>query len=431
MILLFSVFIIIIFLFAYNYLDGFLSPTVQISGMFFIGAISFLLYSNYWNTDLSISTFSVLCVGIFLFFIGEVLATLFHFKRINCSFVRPQAELLNEEFLTEKHYYIDSRNYFFLLSISILALVLHYKYTLQLSIAAGNTSSDFSRMINMAYYAKYNLDNIPHEPFYTTIGLVIGHCFALYCLFILCLTSIRKTWSFASIIYIIPVIIYILQIMLNGGRTSFLRIIIFTMLCYIYLYQRCSINRSQQWKVFIKVIVLIVVFFLVYRFYGVLRGSLNTDLYSLLSYPGSTIQALNVYLDKPSYSTVFGEETLITIRHILSRFGLTNYTRNVELSSVYWENGATNIYTAFRRYIADYKPVGCMIILLILGVFYGSLKSNLKRSNRITSLIFYSYLSYPVIEFLFEERFFISIISAGTVYYIVVILMMRNLVKCK
>lgn len=148
-------------------------------------------------------------------------------------------------------------------------------------------------------------------------------------------------------------------------------------------------------------------------------------------HPGTPIAALNEYLKSPTMSSTFGEETLITVKHILNKLGFNFKVASVSLPQVTWNNGSTNIYTAFRRYIADYTLVGMIIIMFFMGVFYGALYKRIKMKKTISSVILYGFLLYPVTECLFEERFFIGVLSAGTVYFLITIWLMKGIVAEK
>ena len=158
------------------------------------------------------------------------------------------------------------------------------------------------------------------------------------------------------------------------------------------------------------------------------RGSLSSEWDNILSYPGTTIEALNLYLVKGESSQYFGEETLMIIYGILNKLGGNFPVSSLALPSVTWTNGGTNVYTALRRYVADYTILGMAMIQFCQGLFYGILYKKMRQKRTSTSILIYAYLMYPVVESIFEERFLIGICSAGTIYILVCIYIMNRIV---
>ena len=285
-------------------------------------------------------------------------------------------------------------------------------------------------MLTYIYYGKYNLTGLPEEPVYITLGRVITQVFAMYSFYVLANNTIIKKFRAKYLVYIIPIVIYVIQASLSGGRTQYFRLLIQMMVIALSIYSLSGSNRLKKvnYKQIVKVILLGVCFLIMYRLYGVLRGSVSSEWDNILSYPGTTIEALNYYLVKSETSQYFGEETLMTINGIINKFGFDLPVSALALPSVTWTNGGTNVYTALRRYIADYTVVGMCLIQFMQGFFYGSIYKRMRQRRTTTSILVYAYLIYPVVESIFEERFLIGVCSAGTIYVLVCIYFMNRIV---
>jgi len=425
----FLLFLILVMLFftTYYYFSGLISPSVQLIGMFLVGCFCYIMFSQTWEADLSFNTIFVVSSTLIMFSLGEAVSK--RTKIIDISFGKRNRYVCIDCDTIRNNIFIIKNCYFIVLTIlSAVILYFYYKYTMKLSAAAGNIYG-FSRMINFAYNAKNNLSDMPDEPSYVTLGLVISRCFAYYCIFITTFNAIVKHRKLGNLKYFIPIMLYLAQALLASGRTQLLRFCIHYLITFMVLQENISIRKKIQAKTFFKIIAVAVLFLAAYRAYGIWRGSLHTDMVEILSYPAAPLQALNLYLDNPKYSDVFGGETLVTIRSILRKIGIDSPNLPLSLSAIRWSNGSTNIYTAIRRYIADYYIVGMFIIVFILGFFYGYLKKWMLQNGQLVSLIIYAMLIYPVIEFLFEERFFIGVLSAGTLYYLICVLLMKRIIR--
>lgn len=396
-----------------------LSPSVELSAMYCVSLFCFCLYANTWETDLYIKTIFVITVGIVCFVLGEMCSNKIRIIKNISNRLEIQISLLE----------IGKIPFFILTVASIVTLVLYFRYSYDYSVAAGNKYG-YVYMLTYIYYGKYNLTGLPEEPVYITLGRVITQVFAMYSFYVLANNTIIKKFRAKYLVYIIPIVIYVIQASLSGGRTQYFRLLIQMMVIALSIYSLSGSNRLKKvnYKQIVKVILLGVCFLIMYRLYGVLRGSVSSEWDNILSYPGTTIEALNYYLVKSETSQYFGEETLMTINGIINKFGFDLPVSALALPSVTWTNGGTNVYTALRRYIADYTVVGMCLIQFMQGFFYGSIYKRMRQRRTTTSILVYAYLIYPVVESIFEERFLIGVCSAGTIYVLVCIYFMNRIV---
>lgn len=421
-------FVLLVLLFFFNYKinGGIYSPAVQLCGMYMISCLSFMINASNWHADLLLQTILSIIWAILCFSLGEYVLSSIKIKKIHLNWKWLNSIKISE--CIKGNVYIPKKVFIILSVISFITFVLHFDYTRCLALAAGNKYG-LSQMINFAYYAKYNLEGMPDESFFVTLGLVCSHVFACISLLVYTLKAINREYKGKNLIYLIPVLLYIAQVVLNGGRTAFLRIIIFEILLTLSLLYFKSGSFELNFKIIGAVIGCVVLFLFIYRFYGILRGSQHSGWNTILAYPGTALQAYNVYLEEPSSSAFFGQETMTTIYHIMNKLGFSLPSGTLSLPSIYWHNGGTNVYTALRRYVADYSYFGAGLIMFLLGSFYGALKRWMFESKSVLATLLYAYLAYPVIEFIFEERFMIGVVSAGTVYYIIMFILLQHILK--
>lgn len=412
-------FTILVMIYCLSRYKNLLSPSVELTAMYSISLFCFCLYANTWKTDLYIKTIIVIVIGVICFVLGEAGSNKIRLKLTGIKSSENKAALLE----------IPKVTFLILTIISLVTLVLYFRYSYDYSVAAGNKYG-YAYMLTYIYYGKYNLTGMPDEPTYITMGRVVSQVFSMYSFYVLANNTIIKRFKARYLVYVIPILIYILQASLSGGRTQYFRLLIQLMIISLSTY---SLNGSKRlkkvnYKQIVKVILLGVGFLIAYRLYGVMRGSLSSEWDNILSYPGTTIEALNLYLVKGESSQYFGEETLMIIYGILNKLGGNFPVSSLALPSVTWTNGGTNVYTALRRYVADYTILGMAMIQFCQGLFYGILYKKMRQKRTSTSILIYAYLMYPVVESIFEERFLIGICSAGTIYILVCIYIMNRIV---
>lgn len=83
-----------------------------------------------------------------------------------------------------------------------------------------------------------------------------------------------------------------------------------------------------------------------------------------------------------------------------------------------------NVYTAFRRYYSDFGLSGVAILMFMLGIFFGILFSNIVRGHMRKeiagfSIILYSFYFYSLVFTFFDDTFYTTAISLGSLVQII------------
>jgi len=399
-------FVTLIVLYYANKKD-FTNPAVLITSVYFVASLVAFLSSNGLSSDIHLHTLLVIVIAILIFVFGTFIGT--RFKQKN-QLTNVSDFIINEVKINKKTIYLLS-------VIFIITTVLNFIFVYELSVRAGNIYG-IEKMLNFAYKAKYD-PNIDSEPnFVLTQMLVFMQVFAYFSIFtILYNFKLLKNKS-NLMIYIFPIFIYIVNILLETGRTSFIRLFIFSFIVYGILGIISNKKFNNYKRSFKKkyIIIGVALFLLIYQSYGNLRGSLYTDWNYLIQYVGNPIYALDIFLQQSFDRPFFGSETLYSIYSTLRTIGFDMPYKDISLPRVFWSTGDTNIYTALRRYINDYSFAGMMIIQFSLGLFYGYIHKRAIVRLKISSIILYSMFIFPVVESILEERFFITVLSVRTIY---------------
>jgi oligosaccharide repeat unit polymerase len=204
-----------------------------------------------------------------------------------------------------------------------------------------------------------------------------------------------------NFILLIPIITLLFSTVLSTARNGFIGIIImffFYVFDCVRIKQKLKIGKIFKWGV-----VLIAVFLAVFSALGSSRGQ-SATLDTICIYAGSSIVAFSVWFSKGmnGSGSLFGSESFVGIHELIARF-FPNY-KDLSLFDKFitFPNGSqTNIYTAFKAWIADFGWLGCLIFCLLIGFFFGIiyLKTIYKKYDFRTCLFrcVYAYFLYYLI----------------------------------
>lgn len=207
-----------------------------------------------------------------------------------------------------------------------------------------------------------------------------------------------------NFLLLIPVVLYTGSSVISGARNGFIQIIVFVFMVCLLLYRRNN-KRINVFKTLIISCITIFLFLLIFTNLGKLTGKTtdNNALNNILIYVGSSIVALGKWLANGiRYSKYIGIESFWGIRYFINKIDSSFYAGSFALNFIYFNNGSsTNIYTAFRSFLADFGYPGLMIIPFIISFIYSFCYQNTKKSGESLSIILYSYFFYYYVYMLF------------------------------
>lgn len=219
---------------------------------------------------------------------------------------------------------------------------------------------------------------------------------------------------------LITIFAYLFQCILSGGRTQFLYYIEALIFSTLFYLQKVR-GRSIETKYLKKIMLSIILVFISFYFLGGLTGkTARLDFGStLFVYLGSPIPAFSQLVQNniSFVNEYWGSNVFIGIFELLGKFGYKINVGQEVAPNVNVGNLVTNIYGSFGRIYASFGLIGLFFYNLFLGMFYQMIYVNLQR--RKVKLELYLVIYLIILKFLFdyciEERFFLSVISLGTV----------------
>ena len=225
--------------------------------------------------------------------------------------------------------------------------------------------------------------------------------------------------------YLIPVIIYSIQVMLQGYRIQLIAMVVATLFLSFYFFQT---NMGWSGRVNFAVIrKLLIIFFLIcvgFYYSKFLIGKLqesNGVVYYVTNYLGGSLQLFDMYLQKPINN---GHETFAAmVDSLRGAFGLFKNTATViqhEYRSAITGIYIGNVYTGFRNYYNDFGIIGTVVLSFLLGYIFSHWYKRIKVRQKWTvynlfELMFYASLLYTIVFHFFTDYFY-ALIGLGWIF---------------
>lgn len=245
-----------------------------------------------------------------------------------------------------------------------------------------------------------------------------------------------------KMIYLIPVVIYAFQVILQGYRIQLVALITALIFDLFFLNQivyqwKARINFKIAIKICIFFILICIGFYYVKFFIGKLQES-NGVISYVTNYFGGSLQLFDMYLENPINK---GHETFAALVDSLKKFGFFNGVETVvqhEYRSASTGVNIGNVYTGFRNYYNDYGIIGVPFFSALYGYIFSKWYRILKmkrvwKSNTVFIFLLYSYFLYTIVFHFFTDYFF-ALIGVGwcvniLMFYIVTVFIFRIRIK--
>lgn len=403
----------------------FFTPSFFMIGSFMISAMISFLAQDRWG-KIYFNTVVVVIFGLLAFVIGDFVGSKIKIgMKFNIKLKVKELMGLRQQDVLQAYSFIRVPKKIMWLLILFMAVadVFYFEYIYKLSVSAGNHYG-YSQMFK---YARYAIIDVRYQiPMASWLDhmLIIQECFGYIFLFVIAYNMI--TSKKFQLLDVCPCVLYIIKLMISTARINFINYICALVIFYTVISVKFNKKNSRlSPKIIIYFVGGIVAILVGFRLLGYLtEKSSNREIWTDLStYGGSSIPALNVYLNSArTPNAFFGQESLNRLYAIFRIFGLTKVQAyDTTLPFIYFPDGTrTNIYTAFRRYIQDYGYWGMALVMGGMGMFYGYLTRKIKTLNKLgVELIMYAYIFYPVVMSFVDERFIISFTSFSMLYHVV------------
>lgn len=377
---------------------------------FLAGAIALYYAKDDWNVSLDNKTIFILILGTIVYCIGVLVA----------EFI---VDAFSPERSLEKKYYLDaelmsnSTLVITLIIVEVIATFVVYKYIMGFS-GATSLSSAISYYRNTLMSADASLVQFPGWLNQIMKVTMAGSYVSLFIFMYFRLVREKKE----SWILIIPIIVYMIQSLILGGRLQLIRVLLFTLICayFLTMYKSKSSKKANRFLMASSkwLIIILPFFYLIKGFLG--RTSSDTFLTYIARYLGGPIECFDLYIKGNYFSShLKGQETFASIYQLVTGKG------DVQSLTFRWmqsPNGiwVGNVYTGYKRYFVDFGVTGVVILLFLLGLIFGCmyfiiLRSIKRRKLAGYVLMCYGFFAYSILFEFFDDTFFSVSVSVGTI----------------
>ncbi|KHO13588.1 hypothetical protein OA78_0349 [Latilactobacillus curvatus] len=416
LILILALFVIIVISFIID--NVILNPVVVMCSGFLVGSISFLASSQRWGIGLSVRTFWITILAIICFSLAIVL----------CNF-------LVKTFSREGKYEIILINYNLqIITVVTIFLQLFAVIFLYYSLKKITGSSELSKMIS-TYRTTLMSDSASDVRLPGLLNQILKVNMASS--FVILFAGLYGRIILEKkkiIIYFIPIIFYAIESLLMGGRLEIIRTFIFiiSVVYFLYCYKNKSVNEANTKALSYSkwIVVILPLFYFIKSFIG--RTAIESFGEYILRYLGGPLASFEVFVNRNiSYDAPFGQETFTGLYAYLSK-----KTGDV-VPILGWIKSPTglwvgNVYSGLRRYYYDFGFLGTLVMMTLLGLFFGYLFCNIWKGikeNKLKPflLILYSFFLYSLVFEFFDDTFFSTAITLGSATQIAIMYIIYKL----
>jgi oligosaccharide repeat unit polymerase len=333
------------------------SISLWATGVLLLSATFYSLNQRYFGKDISFDTILIVSGCVICFFIGEVLSSCIPIFKIN---VKKRSE-------TYKNIIYDPRNGFIITSTAFLLAIAFFKLHDMYRFASTH---GFSGYIGLIYYMRDYVTtgaygNKTLLSLFLTFSDSVAYVFVYYFLHNLILHKSKNTKL------LIPILIYIVIMGTETGRTAFIKFFIIVLgILYVLMKKRGNYRVEKK---FIKyAIVIIAAMLAFFYFYGeIFRKSTRTLSEYSANYYSAGLYGLNYYIENGWVKNdQFGQYTLSNIYYYLNKYGGEYIIPAQHLPFFSWANGRSNIYTAFVLPMQDYGVLGLFLTRILIAFIY-------------------------------------------------------------
>ncbi len=384
-----------------------LRPINVMLGMFCLSTFIALLNVFNWNIVYSWRSYFILSTGLLV----ALMADVFAYKKNDKKAIVSKRELKKIDISTYKIYFI--------ILVELVILFLYYREIRRLAILDGYVDG-----ANLLWHFRNITSYTSEESLRGIISLLIKFIDAVaYVLSFVLINNLfsKKIKKSEVVLFSIPILLFAGKVLMSSARMELLRWGAYSFVVSYILYKyKVGWDKNTTKRYVTKGLILIpVVLLLFYYASSIIGRSTTRSMFDYIStYAGGSIQHFNQYIDSPTTTEHFGEETFPAVYTMFKRIGLTDYSRPVHLEMRQLGVTQGNVYTFFRRPYNDFGYFGMLIFTFILIFFFSNVYSKFKyKHNSYRNdcvIIFYSYLFYWIV-LSSVEQYSIGFVSMGTV----------------
>ena len=408
MLILLLITLILFFVFSFWTLGkDFCQPSCLVILSYIVCTLCALMMQSYWQYTYHFKTMGIILLGLLIIY----LANLFFYKYRITVFKKSSNENAT---LTVTN--VPNIIYILLLGVQIVAVVLYYLEILRIVGGGVNISA-----IMTVFRAETSYDTEESVSFVASQFLNVSFAISLISLYVfLKITLIEGVKR--NVKFLVPVILYIFNSLMTGGRFSSLIVITAGITMFAILYRK-RFKRGFSWKVWFWLVGIVLLalagFYLIRELIGRTSTAAKESSFIeyICNYMGGSLPLFDMYLQDPiEKSAIWGKETFFALNNQFIEWGLIDaepYITHLEFRSY---NGYSlgNIYTGFRRNLQDFGFFEMLLLQFIFSAIMSGAYNKVKRSGSEYGTIVYCSIAYVLYLHGQNDYFYIRVLSLGT-----------------
>lgn len=391
------------------------NPSVVFCAVYCLSIVCAFYSQDLWDLNVHWATFLVLVGGALIFvIIGQMVSLAFNNDRALSKWKKESRQLFDIK--VSKGLCI---------TIVCIDLILISLFVLNVSRIASRFGSYSSvpEMLEL-YRANTSYSNKASMPMVINQGMKFVTASAYVFLMLYCFNVAYDVKNAKrDIAYLIPVGCEFLYCMSKGTRISMLEIIGAAAFLVLYIrYWKKNWDGSGNIKVLLRIIIVICLVLSVFYFMRVSVGRLSSEKYGLMEYismyAGGSIKLLDMYIQQPAvHNSIPGFETFYGLISNLNALGIVDFgtlpVTRLEFRYVGFVN-IGNVYTVYRRWIADFGFTGMILLQALLSLIYHIGYFKLRQSLRPQfsfGLLIYLYIVPMLMMHSIDSTFYREVFS--------------------
>jgi oligosaccharide repeat unit polymerase len=411
-------------------------PGVIVPGVFLISSLCSAVVLRVWEAELHVQTVTTICGGVVLYVLTTWVWTIRSNSQGSELDVAPLPATEAEGSASSGQGEIRVLRSVLVVAmiVSVLVAVVYVRDVLRVVTALGGSGLTNRGLYLYRQATSYGvLDEGEGISSLASNGLDFVQALGLVGLYIFLNNAFAV--KRVRLLLLAPALTYIVVSTFSASRLPMLRMLMAAMVMAIVLQRRIRGVRTYRraylyWGLLAVATVVAFVGLRTFVGRGLSATSEEDPVYYFCVYAGGSIPLLDSYLMSPAdRSSIFGKETLFSVNRFLgSTLNIPDlvYIKHLEFRRSFNGYNMGNIYTAFRRYLADFGYVGMVLLTVLHATFFSWLHRRVRSKDRRGALDFgllvLAYLSPSLFLYSIDDRLYPVFLSVNTLKILVMIL---------
>jgi oligosaccharide repeat unit polymerase len=395
--------------------NDFCSPSVIFATGFLVSTFMFVINTTTWAYEIHFNTIVIICSAVITVFLGELFARITSFRErpSNMNQTSKSSQALTPFYFSDK----------FVILFGLILIVF---------IVLG--IQDINYIKNIYGPGDYFLDSYKTYYEYSRYGAyrkvmdVIAKSIGYLSILAFSNGLVCKSKNNAG-----NLVLFVLSIMYYALSSARITVIYFFIsLLIMWLIQYAYINKwkylsKETFNRMVKIAGMLILVFIILGSFTGKTQSQDSIFQNISIYVGSSIPALDIWLQHFSYNIAdFGNRTLYGITNLFKYIGVDfafTDSRHGQFLVIGEMSKRTNVYTGLMALLNDYNYIGMYIILFFEGALFYKIYYKCKKSlnkGSVSVVLWYAFIITYFALTSIAERIIVELLTISTVLFVII-----------